>query len=605
MKTPWRLRIRALPGLSLKRVPVALTASLLALIAAITLHHRRDWGLPESIEGNLFRALLLWPFALFGSVGLALRGESQGGMRKRRPVDLGQLLLIPALFIGYLLLPAQPQDQMPAFWFRYTLMTASLLFLTLGLPARRQGTPDLWDSAWPILLSGFMATLTAMLVVGGVNLALVSIDKLFGVRIDDDLYVDIFFAGFFLLGPITAMAWLPHPFGARVEQPGWLRGTVQRVLTPLCLLYAFILAAYLIKIAIALNWPDGWVAMPTLIFGALGLAAYLIARPAVDRTGQPWAGRFCRIFPWVLLPLAIVLILAMRVRITEYGFTEWRVIGLSLGLWFTAYALAYSLKPALSSWWIAASLSVIALGLSVGPLSASNLSRASQQARLNQQLAETGVREGLPVTLEGEQAKQVRSGIQYLLRTHGPDGLPDWMVERWMSWRDSHGEKTPPRIRPRYWRRQEKQVLEALNITLEVSSQQGWHNILWDQTPIDLTPFGTLHWLRAGETNSTPFQIDHQMKLTANGKPVGREAYEAFVQSLEEQLVDQPTGPVRLPAHLMSWEVDYQGEAYQILIPECTLNPRQTKQTNPSFYLNNGALLFQKLKNPSDAETRP
>ena len=55
MKTPWRLRIRALPGLSLKRVPVALTASLLALIAAITLHHRRDWGLPESIEGNLFR----------------------------------------------------------------------------------------------------------------------------------------------------------------------------------------------------------------------------------------------------------------------------------------------------------------------------------------------------------------------------------------------------------------------------------------------------------------------------------------------------------------------------------------------------------------------
>ena len=223
MKIPWRLRIRALPGLSLKRVPVALTASLLALIAAITLHHRRDWGLPESIEGNLFRALLLWPFALFGSVGLALRGESQGGMRKRRPVDLGQLLLIPALFIGYLLLPAQPQDQMPAFWFRYTLMTASLLFLTLGLPARRQGTPDLWDSAWPILLSGFMATLTAMLVVGGVNLALVSIDKLFGVRIDDDLYVEIFFAGFFLLGPITAMAWLPHPFGARVAQPGWLR----------------------------------------------------------------------------------------------------------------------------------------------------------------------------------------------------------------------------------------------------------------------------------------------------------------------------------------------------------------------------------------------
>lgn len=602
MKTPWRQRICTLPGLSLKRAPVALTASLLALIAAITLHHRRDWGLPESIEGNLFRALLLWPFALFGSVSLALRSESLRGMRQQRPFHMGQLLLIPALLIGYLLLPAQPQDQMPAFWFRYALMTASLALLTLGLPARRRGTPDLWDSAWPILLSGFMATLTAMLVVGGVNLALVSIEKLFGVRVDEDLYFDMFFAGFFLLGPVTAMAWLPHPFGARTEQPGWLRGTVQRVLTPLCLLYAFILAAYLIKIAIAVSWPDGWVAMPTLIFGALGLAAYLIARPAVDRGEQRWARRFCRIFPWVLLPLAIVLILAMRVRITEYGFTEWRVIGLSLGLWFTAYALAYSLKPTLSSWWIAASLSILALGLSVGPLSAPSLSRTSQQARLNQQLADTGVREGLPVTLEGDQAKQVRSGIQYLLRTHGPHGLPDWMVERWMSWRESHGEKTPTPIRPRYWRHQEQQVLDALKITLEASTQPRWHHILWDQTPIDLAPFASLHWLRAGETNATPFRIDHQMKLTADGKPVGSEAYEAFVQNLEEQLVDRPTGSVRLPAHLMSWEVDYQGEAYQILIPECTLNPRQTA---PSLSINNGALLFHKRKNLNDAETRP
>lgn len=279
----------AAPGLSVRRFPLALLFSLLALAAATVLHRQRAWGIPDDWNGPFVRIVLLWPFALLGNVGWTLRRERDG-----RPV-LNGLLLGGILLLGaYAMLPAHPQHEANGFWFRYGLVGAALLIATAGYPARRAGHPDLWDSAWPVALAAFMATLSAMLVVGGVSLALVSVEMLFDVNISDKLYFDFFLTGFFLLAPITAFAWLPPPFGQCQPQPNWLKGTVRIVLTPLCLLYALIMTAYIGKIVLSTQWPDGWVAMPTLIFGALGLIAYFIARPARDRDAEPWAGRASR-----------------------------------------------------------------------------------------------------------------------------------------------------------------------------------------------------------------------------------------------------------------------------------------------------------------------
>ncbi len=134
-----------------------------------------------------------------------------------------------------------------------------------------------------------MATLAALILAGGVNAALVSVEKLFALRIRSRVYMDVVTAGFFLVGPVTAFAWLPHPFGAAQPQPAWIKGAARVLLTPLGLLYALILFAYVGRIAFAARWPDGWVALPTLLFAAVGLAGYLIARTARDRDAERWA----------------------------------------------------------------------------------------------------------------------------------------------------------------------------------------------------------------------------------------------------------------------------------------------------------------------------
>ena len=150
------------------------------------------------------------------------------------------------------------------------------------------------------------------------------------------------------------------------------------ILTPLCVLYAVILFAYIGKIALAAKWPDGWVAMPTLVFAALGLVGYLIARPARDMTDERWAGWFCRLFPAVLLPLSVVLLLAMRIRVVEYGFTEWRAAGVFLGGWLLAFALGYTVWPKISPWWTTTTLAILLAVATAGPFSLNAIAIRSQ-----------------------------------------------------------------------------------------------------------------------------------------------------------------------------------------------------------------------------------
>ncbi|HMP00137.1 MAG TPA: DUF4153 domain-containing protein [Kiritimatiellia bacterium] len=573
--------------MSIRRFPLALLFSLLALAAAVALHRQHAWGIPDDWSGTLVRILLLWPFALFGNVGWTLQRERDG-----RPALCGLLAGGVLLFAAYWVLPAHPQHEANGFWFRYFLVGTALLIATSGYPARRTGHPDLWDCAWPIALAAFMAMLSAMLVVGGVSLALVSMEKLFDVNITNKLYFDFFLAGFFLLAPITAFAWLPPPFGQRQSQPPWLKGTARIVLTPLCLLYALIMMAYIGKITLSTQWPDGWVAMPTLIFGALGLTAYFIARPARDRDAEPWAMRFCQAFPLVLLPLAVVLILAMRIRITDYGFTEWRVIGMAIGLWFLLFAVAYSVRPRCSPWWIACSLGLCCLALGIGPLSAPHLSLNSQRARLDTLLTAAGVNDASgPVTIDGDEARRIQSGIDYLLQHHGPQGLPGWVQTRWSGRQRDHEQATTQRQSHRRLRHQTPQVLHALDVTLINESQHMWYRMRCELADMPLNDFLNLTLGQTGQTNSLPFRVEHDIRVFTGNTEIARTERESFVEALVQFLDHQPSGFVPLPVERMTLEFSHAGEDFVVIFPELSGNTQRHAGQGITIHQHGGTYL--------------
>lgn len=411
-------------GHGLQRFPLGWAAAVLATIAVVFLNHRYDWKLSDSWEYHLVHVLQLWPVAIFGNVAWRLRAE-----RDSRPSGWGTATLAILLCVGWFLLPDKPRD---SFWFGYFAAVIASIIAAVVLPTRHSGDPAPWDSGWPIVQATLMAILSAMLVVGGIDAALFSLEKLFALRVKSDVFLDIFFAGFFLVAPITAFAWLPNPFGSAQPQPGWIKTAARILLIPLSLLYALILYAYIVKIAVSAHWPDGWVALPTLVYAAIGLTGYLIARTARDRSQERWAGLYCRIFPVVLLPTAIVLLMAMQVRVSAYGFTEWRAIGSLLGIWLLGFSLIYTVRPHISTWWLAATLGLLALVSVVGPVW---ISRHSQASRLEQRLETLGVwkrAEGEKTNVSPEDWDDMRSIVSYLVRRHGTDSLPKKVLQKWV-----------------------------------------------------------------------------------------------------------------------------------------------------------------------------
>lgn len=593
MKNKFREIFLRLPAEGIRRFPLGLIASVVAAMAAILLQHQKGIGFDSEREGSLTRLLLLWPFALFGNVAWALRCEHE-----HRQKWLGLAILFIILIGGWFLLPVLPKEALSGFWFAYWFSIACLLCATLSLAARRQGPPSLWDAGWAIVLAAFMAMLSALIVVGGINAALISIEKLFSLKIGYRIYTDVALTGFFLLGPLTAFAWLPHPFGVAQPQHTWLKGFARVILTPLCVLYAIILFIYIGKIALAAKWPDGWVAMPTLVFAAVGLVGYLIARPARDMTNERWAGWFCRLFPAVLLPLSVVLLLAMRIRVIEYGFTEWRAAGVFLGSWLLAFALGYTVWSKISPWWITTTLTILLAVATAGPFSLNAIAIRSQCARLDKMLDQTGVwqrKDDTIISVSAKNGKDIRSAIQYLLRNHGADALPERVATRWTEWRTKKGE-TPlssPSKRSKLMYNEENNVLAALGISILNDTPQ-WMTIRCDSSFIAITNWARVSVGRMHQPGTAMIMINNDLQISVSNCPVATNEVSAFCQHLDQTLMQTNSVDVRLPPEEMTLRFIYGGNRYQIIFMQLTRKvTRQKPEATTYKWYGENYLLFQ------------
>ena len=80
------------------------------------------------------------------------------------------------------------------------------------------------------------------------------------------------------------------------------------------------------------------VGLPVFILSVVGgLTGLLIWPLSQVEPHTAWAKSFWRFFFPLFFPLAILLLLALHRRISDYGFTEVRYLGLILGIWIFAY----------------------------------------------------------------------------------------------------------------------------------------------------------------------------------------------------------------------------------------------------------------------------
>jgi hypothetical protein len=352
--------------------------------------------------------------------------------RRRQSVLLWQSLGVVFLLLFYVAWPGWvgpvPAIRYIQFGIGFHLLAAYLPFLMVD---ERQG---FWQYNRILLLRFLTAGIFSVVLFFGLTIALLAIDNLLGVKIDEETYVRLWllvalvFNTWFFLGGVPRNL---RALDTRPDYPVGLKVFAQYILTPIVAIYLVILTLYLGRILITTTWPSGWIGYLVSSVAVVGILAFLLVFPIRERAENRWIRTFSRGFFVALFPSIVMLLMAIWQRIAQYGVTEKRYFVVVLALWLAGIAVYYTVRPQAHLKIIPVSLGVLAFLTAAGPWSAYAVSARSQTGRLqslwsaNELLVEGRVQ---PATGEVSflDRREMSAVIRYLLENHDPTTIAPW-----------------------------------------------------------------------------------------------------------------------------------------------------------------------------------
>lgn len=414
------------------RFPVIIADGIVGTTAALILVDYEGPPQPTVLFRVLFAAALGLPLLL----SLALHSErKEHGRWTAFGLQCAGILLL----IAYSFTVPLEFTQAPNFiTLRFLLLGVSLVLLAMVVPSSGGGTENgFWQFNRHILVRVVTTGLYAVVLFAGFALAMAALDNLFSVSVPPRRYGELWVVILGLFCPWFFLAGVPGHralLDAGADYPKGLKAFALYILTPIVLVYLVILYAYLAKVLIAWDWPKGWVSGLIFGFSSSAIVLTLLLKPLAEREGMTWIIRAINWFYVVLSPLLIMLFLALWRRVSEYGITEPRYLGIALVAWMTILVLynLFSRKPGLR--FIPLSLCIGALLVSFGPWGAFAVSEASQIARFEHMITTTGIaKEGkiskVHPDVPFEYSKQISGVVDYLRENHGFDGIQRWFTE--------------------------------------------------------------------------------------------------------------------------------------------------------------------------------
>lgn len=314
-------------------------------------------------------------------------------------------------------------------FYRYLLFfLASHLLVSFGPYLGSKSIKDFWAYNKTLFLRILLSILYVGVLFNGLTIAIYSIEVLLEFDIEAIRYgqLAIFLNGIF--GTWFFLAGVPHPDQLMEEEkvyPKGLKIFVQYVLMPLVVVYILILYLYMGKILIEWEWPNGWVANLILNFSIAGILSLLLLYPIQDKEDHKWVYLFSKGYYLALVPLVVLLMLSIWVRISEYGVTVNRYFVATLAVWLTAMVSYFLISKQKDIRIIPASLCLIAVLISFGPLGAFDVSERSQLSRLEGNLQKYGlISDSGNIIKTNEEIpfndrKQISSSINYLIELKG------------------------------------------------------------------------------------------------------------------------------------------------------------------------------------------
>jgi hypothetical protein len=415
-----------------KRFPFVLINATIGTICAVILIDHEGPAQATVLFNILLATILGIPLL----TGLALFSEKK---KLAKGMAIALQVIGIALLVAYGCTVPSDLGEAPAIHIlRFLIIAVALhLFVAFAPYFVSDEVNGFWHYNKTLLIRIITTLVYTVVLYAGLSLALAALDNLFGINVPGKRYAELWFVILGLFNTWSFLAGIPENLDQLEESTDYPKGIkifAQYILFPLVLVYLIILYAYMAKILISWNWPQGWVSKLILGFSSTGIFSLLMLYPIRDRAENIWIKTASRWFYVVMIPVVIMLLLALWRRISEYGITEARYIAVVLGLWLGGIIIYFILsnKKIIKAFPI--SLCTLALITSFGPWGAFRVSEKSQVHRLQEFLVKNeilvdGHIKKASTAVSQDDSRQISSILSYLHDIHGYDRIQPWFQE--------------------------------------------------------------------------------------------------------------------------------------------------------------------------------
>lgn len=386
MKTKFKEVVQK-AGEVLIRYPMVLVMALLASIGAVCAFENNQY------KDILFTYLQFTACCCIGiSLMFALKMLSQRTGRSFLLEIAGTVFLIGFYYI----LPSKEKDFTEVYGY-IIAVTALLSHLLVSFIAflNRDRELRFWQYNKNLFINIFLTAVFTGVLTGGVELAILAVDKLFDFNFNDRFYTDTLYV-LVIFGSCFIFLLFNEKGLDRLEKDGnypvILKFFTQFVLIPLLFIYLVILYFYSLKIVINWELPRGWVSYLILAYSIVGILALLLVHPLKEDHTKSWVRIFSKVFYFTIIPLIILLFTAIFTRILEYGYTEPRYFVLLLALWLLSVVIYFIISKKSTIKYIPISLFVFGVFALIFPyFNALSVAKRSQKTELVKLLNENKI----------------------------------------------------------------------------------------------------------------------------------------------------------------------------------------------------------------------
>lgn len=275
---------------------------------------------------------------------------------------------------------------------------------------------NIWEWTQNLIVALVSSIFFSLILFGGLSLALFSVSRLFEIEIASERYIQVAIAVFGFYGINIFLSQVPK-YVLLLQTKVYSKAEIiftKYILTPLTLGYFLILYLYTAKVLITMSWPKGILAWIIVIFSFVAILTYLFWTPLKKNH------RFNRYIWIAILIQTLMLGLAIGIRVEEYGITESRYFMALYGIWLLMMSLYFILVKNVHYKWLFLTVSLLLISSQFGTYSAAEVSKRSQQDRLQHYLSNL---QPMSEQSDLKSRYEISEIIQYLYNYYGIEAL--------------------------------------------------------------------------------------------------------------------------------------------------------------------------------------